>query len=142
MRQRQVNTTKTTDFGAWLRHERSAFGLTMEMLSERADTAPAVVSNLERGTRNPSRTMVTRIAAALSGPGADEHTSAALLNAGLNAAGFASAQPEPSAVKSPIPTSVIEFFDGTVSDEEMAYVEKTIAMIGNARMRLPARLGQ
>lgn len=33
--------------------------------------------------------MVTRLAAALSGPEADERTAAALLNAGLKAAGFA-----------------------------------------------------
>ena len=90
MRQRQTKVAAITDFGDWLRRERSSRGLTMEMLSDRADTAPAVVSNLERGTRNPSRDMVTRLAAALAGPEADERTTAALLNAGLRAAGFAS----------------------------------------------------
>ena len=56
----------------------------------------------------------------------------------LLAAGFTTAPPEPT----PIPSSVIEFYEGDVTPEERAFVEQTIAMIGNARMRLPTRLGQ
>ena len=50
--------------------------------------------------------------------------------------------PDRDADASPIPTSVIEFYEGDVTPEERAFVEQTIAMIGNARLRLPTRLGQ
>jgi transcriptional regulator with XRE-family HTH domain len=54
-----------TPFGVWLRAARSAKGWTMEELAAEAGTAQAVVSNLERGARNPSRAMVERLSRAL-----------------------------------------------------------------------------
>ena len=120
MRQRQIKVAAITDFGDWLRRERSSRGLTMEMLSDRADTAPAVVSNLERGTRNPSRDMVMRMAAALAGQEADERTASALLNAGLKAAGFASAD-----TAGPIETLM----------QEHGYSESDLSEEGHERLR-------
>ena len=76
-------------FMIWLRSTRKAKGWTMEALADATEITQPFVSGLERGIRNPSRDMVTRLAAALSGPDADEHMANALLNAGLRAAGFA-----------------------------------------------------
>lgn len=89
MRNRSISRAPTSPFGEWLRVARGERGLTMEMLAERADTAAPVISNLERGTRNPSRDMVDRLAHALSPDDADERTFRALHTAGLKAAGFA-----------------------------------------------------
>ena len=142
MRQRQTSKSETTVFGEWLREARAGRGYTMEALAEIADTAAAVISNLERGTRNPSRGMVRRLAAALTSPAADDHTAEALLNSGLKAAGFATAPTDATATTISVPTSVIEFFDGVVSEEEAAFVLKTIEMISNARSRIPSGLGK
>ena len=128
-------------FAKWLYEERSSRGLTMVVLAGRAGVSHPRIVQLEKGD-SPSRDMVARLASGLSGDDPDEHTSAALLNAGLNAAGFASVQPEPSALKSHTPTSVIEFFDGTVPPEERDFVLKLIERMGDARLRIPSGLGK
>lgn len=61
----------------------------MQAVADLADVTQPMVSNLERGTRNPSRDMVERLTRALLPDDADDHTARALLNAGLKAAGFA-----------------------------------------------------
>lgn len=60
----------------------------MQAVADCAEITQPFVSTLERGTRNPSRDMVERIARALSPEDADDHTFRALHNAGLAAAGF------------------------------------------------------
>lgn len=52
-------------FGAVLRRERVAAGLTQEALAEAAEVHPTHVSRLERGQRAPSLETVLRLAAAL-----------------------------------------------------------------------------
>ena len=124
-------------FAKWLYEERSSRGLTMVVLAGRAGVSHPRIVQLEKGD-SPSRDMVARLASGLSGDDPDEHTSAALLNAGLNAAGFTSEPP----LHKPLPSSVIEFFDGTVSKEEKDFVLKTIEMISSARSRIPSGLGK
>lgn len=63
--------------------------MTIRALAARVGITHPRISQLENGDE-ASRDMVTRLAAALSGPDADERTATALLNAGLKAAGFAS----------------------------------------------------
>ena len=75
-------------FGAWLREARTSRGLTMEALAEYADTASPVISNLERGVRNPSRDMVVRLARGLADDDMSEASIVRLVNQGLVAAGF------------------------------------------------------
>ena len=82
---------RNTPFGQWLSENRQRRGLTMESLADASDITQAMVSNMERGTRNPSRETIAKLSYALSPLGADEHTARSLLNAGLKAAGFASA---------------------------------------------------
>ena len=89
--QMKTLTTQNTPFGQWLRSHRQSRGLTMESLADASNITQAMVSNLERGTRNPSRETIVSLSRALSSQGADERAAAALLNAGLRAAGFASA---------------------------------------------------
>ena len=52
-------------FGAVLRRERTAAGLTQEALAEAADLHHTFVSRLERGDRAPSLETVLRLAEAL-----------------------------------------------------------------------------
>ena len=50
--------------------------------------------------------------------------------------------PGSAGFSSTTPPSVIEFFDGVVSEEETAFVLKTIEMISSARSRIPSGLGK
>lgn len=88
--QMKTLTTQNTPFGQWLRSHRQSRGLTMESLADASNITQAMVSNLERGTRNPSRETINSLSRALSPQGADERTAQSMLNAGLRAAGFAS----------------------------------------------------
>lgn len=66
----------------------------MEELAARAQISQATISNLERGRRNPTRKMVTRLARELTPNSANAATSNKVLNQGLLAAGFAPTAPE------------------------------------------------
>lgn len=88
MPQKQSPQKGTTPFGSWLREARAQRGLTAEALAEKAEVTQPMISNLERGMRNPSRDMVARLARGLVPEDADEHVAVALLNAGLRAAAF------------------------------------------------------
>lgn len=68
----------------------------MEELAARADISQATISNLERGRRNPTRKMVTRLARELAPEGCDNAMTNRVLNQGLLAAGFAPVAPESS----------------------------------------------
>ena len=56
----------------------------------------------------------------------------------LLAAGFTSEPP----LHKTLPSSVIEFFDGTVPPEERDFVLKLIERMGDARLRIPSGLGK
>lgn len=83
-------TSTPTRFGLWLSDNRKLRGLTGERLAEAADTASAVISNLERGIRNPSRDMVRRLATALCSFEKDPNLerTAKVYAEGMEAAGF------------------------------------------------------
>lgn len=66
--------------GALIREHRRAKGLSQEELGHRADLHRTYVSSLERGVRNPTITVLCRIAAALE-------TSVSELLAGLETKG-------------------------------------------------------
>jgi transcriptional regulator with XRE-family HTH domain len=51
-----------------LTEARTAAGLSQRALAEKAVVSPAAIGHLERGTRNPSRPMRRRLAAALGVP--------------------------------------------------------------------------
>ena len=87
MRGKQASP-RETPFAKWLYEERNSRGLTMVVLAGRAGVSHPRIVQLEKGD-TPSRDMVARLAAGLSANSADEHTTAATLNAGLRAAGFA-----------------------------------------------------
>lgn len=80
---------QTTPFGQWLRAIREERGFVMEELAARAEISQATISNLERGRRNPTRKMVTRLARELIPSSANPATANRVLNQGLLAAGFA-----------------------------------------------------
>ena len=83
---------ETPPFGALLREQRRAAGLTQEALAERAGLGPRTVQALEGGAARPHRDTVTRLARALAlSPAAA---------AGLAAAG---AEPPPGAREGPPP---------------------------------------
>jgi transcriptional regulator with XRE-family HTH domain len=79
---------RSTPFGQWLTDARIHRGLTMEAVAERGGTTQGMVSSLERGTRNPSRDMVYKLAEALSGSDYSINAAKILLRDGLTAAGF------------------------------------------------------
>lgn len=111
MPQQKQTQRETTPFGMWLKTTRNERGMTLEAVADRADTAQPVVTNLERGTRNPSRDMVARLARALM-PGDTDIEDGAyrrLLNAGLKAAGFL---PEVEAELDPDLQMIVENWDG------------------------------
>lgn len=60
-----MEAAKQGSFGSWLKQAREARGWTLEALAAEMDSAPGSISMLESGDRNPSRKMVSRIAAAL-----------------------------------------------------------------------------
>ncbi len=91
---RRTPIIHTTPFGQWLRGIREERGFVMEELAARADISQATISNLERGRRNPTRKMVTRLARELGPEHASQATTNRILNAGLLAAGFAPTAPE------------------------------------------------
>ena len=94
--QMKTTVTRDTPFGQWLSENRQRRGLTMEALADASNITQAMVSNMERGTRNPSRDTIASVSRAFSSQGADERTARALLNAGLKAAGFASTDEPPT----------------------------------------------
>ena len=79
-----------TVFALWLDAAMQEKDWEKKTLSLHSGVGQSSISQIMSGIRKPSRDMVARLAAALSGPDADERTAAALLNAGLKAAGFAS----------------------------------------------------
>jgi len=111
MAQQKQTQRETTPFGTWLKTTRNERGMTLEAVADRADTAQPVVTNLERGSRNPSRDMVARLARALMLSDADIEGSIyhRLLNAGLKAAGFL---PEMETELDPDLQMIVENWDG------------------------------
>ena len=57
-----------TSFGQNVRKMRGASGLTQERLAEKADLDPTYISGIERGVRNPSLLIISRLARALRIP--------------------------------------------------------------------------
>jgi transcriptional regulator with XRE-family HTH domain len=57
-----------TSFGQNVRKIRGASGLTQERLAEKADLDPTYISGIERGVRNPSLLIISRLARALRIP--------------------------------------------------------------------------
>jgi transcriptional regulator with XRE-family HTH domain len=57
-----------TSFGQNVRKMRVASGLTQERLAEKADLDPTYISGIERGVRNPSLLIISRLARALRIP--------------------------------------------------------------------------
>jgi transcriptional regulator with XRE-family HTH domain len=55
-------------FGQNVRKMRGESGLTQERLAAKADLDPTYVSGIERGVRNPSLLIITRLAKALRVP--------------------------------------------------------------------------
>lgn len=55
-------------FGYWVRRRRLALDLTRDSLARRVGCSPSTLKKIERDERRPSRTMATRLAAALSLP--------------------------------------------------------------------------
>jgi transcriptional regulator with XRE-family HTH domain len=91
---RRTPIVQTTAFGQWLRGIREERGFVMEELAARAEISQATISNLERGRRNPTRKMVTRLARELAPDSAGDPSKNRILNQGLLAAGFAPTAPE------------------------------------------------
>jgi transcriptional regulator with XRE-family HTH domain len=54
-----------TSFGSNVRKIRGASGLTQERLADKADLDPTYISGIERGVRNPSLLIISRLAKAL-----------------------------------------------------------------------------
>jgi transcriptional regulator with XRE-family HTH domain len=54
-----------TSFGQNVRRIRGASGLTQERLADKADLDPTYISGIERGVRNPSLLIISRLAKAL-----------------------------------------------------------------------------
>ena len=143
------------DFGAWLKQIIKAAGVPLTELSRLSGIAypnlNAIVNSGAKGKPiQPEEPTMVKLITALIALNIIEDENDAWIEAGYRPQGYTLAKESqiryslnnPGSPISPVPTSVLEFFDGTVSDEEMAFVEKTIALIGSARMRLPARLGQ
>lgn len=117
------STSPTSGVGEWLRNARTARGWTLEALADEAGTAAPVISNIERGKRNPSRDMVRKLGTALS---TSPLTAGRLIDEGLIAAGFAPEGETYNVVKveSGIePTETI-----AVTPEERAIIEQIRAM--------------
>jgi transcriptional regulator with XRE-family HTH domain len=57
-----------TSFGQNVKKMRGASGLTQERLGDKADLDPTYISGIERGVRNPSLLIISRIARALEVP--------------------------------------------------------------------------
>ena len=123
-------------FAGWVKYHREKERYSMRALAQAIHRSHTYIQKLEEDERGPEH---------ISRPPLDIVDSLAqVLDTDQDVARYLAGYPqtEPSAVKSPIPTSVIEFYEGDVTPEERAFVEQTIAMIGNARMRLHTRLGQ
>jgi ABC-type oligopeptide transport system substrate-binding subunit/transcriptional regulator with XRE-family HTH domain len=58
----------TNSFGYWVRRRRLALDLTQASLARRADCSVAAIKKIEHDQRRPSKTMATRLAAALGLP--------------------------------------------------------------------------
>jgi len=54
-----------TSFGQNVRKLRGASGLTQERLADKADLDPTYISGIERGVRNPTLLIISRLAKAL-----------------------------------------------------------------------------
>jgi transcriptional regulator with XRE-family HTH domain len=57
-----------TSFGQNVRRLRDASGLTQERLADKADLDPTYISGIERGVRNPTLLIISRLAKALGVP--------------------------------------------------------------------------
>jgi transcriptional regulator with XRE-family HTH domain len=57
-----------TSFGQNVRKMRGESGLTQERLADKADLDPTYISGIERGVRNPSLLIITKLAKALRVP--------------------------------------------------------------------------
>ena len=63
-----IQTSFRTGLGAAIRRERVALGISQEELAKRSGLQRTYISDLERGTRNPSVGSIQRIAQALGVP--------------------------------------------------------------------------
>jgi transcriptional regulator with XRE-family HTH domain len=57
-----------TSFGQNVRKMRGESGLTQERLADKADLDPTYISGIERGVRNPSLLIISKLARALQVP--------------------------------------------------------------------------
>jgi transcriptional regulator with XRE-family HTH domain len=57
-----------TSFGENVRKMRGESGLTQERLADKADLDPTYISGIERGVRNPTLLIISRLARALGVP--------------------------------------------------------------------------
>ena len=142
------------DFGAWLKQIIKTAGIPLTELSRLSGIAypnlNAIVNSGAKGKPiQPEEVTMVKIIDALKSMNVIEDENDAWIEAGYRPQGYTLAKESdvrlPGSagnLPSPIPPSVIEFYEGDVTLEERAFVEQTIAMIGNARMRLPTRLGQ
>ena len=63
-----IQTSFRTGLGAAIRRERVALGISQEELANRSGLQRTYISDLERGTRNPSVGSIQKIAGALQVP--------------------------------------------------------------------------
>ena len=82
-------TLTATEFGAWLKQARTARGLSVNGLADRAGVSNASISKFETGKLSPRKRTVDQIAAALATDSASEQVKDTLLRAALAAAGYA-----------------------------------------------------
>ena len=85
-----MTTTAATEFGAWLKLARTARGLSVNGLAEKAGVSNASISKFEAGKLNPRKRTAVQIAAALAPEGAAAEATDAMLRAALASAGYTS----------------------------------------------------
>ncbi|MEO7715541.1 MAG: helix-turn-helix transcriptional regulator [Capsulimonas sp.] len=78
-----------TEFGAWLKDARTARGLSVNALADRAGVSNASISKFETGKLNPRKRTAEQIAAALAPDNASSSAKDALVRAALASAGYA-----------------------------------------------------
>ena len=141
------------DFGAWLKQIIKDAGIPLTELSRLSGIAypnlNAIVNSGAKGKPiQPEEPTMVKIIDALKAMNVIEDENDAWIEAGYRPKGYTLAKesdvrlPGSAGFSSTTPPSVIEFFDGVVSEEEATFVIKTIELIGKARLRIPTHLGQ
>ena len=129
-------TERLEAFGKEVRRRRMERGFDGKMFAAKINISPQHLSQIEtaydKGGRGP----------VVPGDDAIEAISDVLAWQVIDIRRMLGHIPDNAAGAPSVPTSVIEFFDGVVSEEEQAFVLKTIEMISNARSRIPTHLGK